>query len=99
MSIALFRFMWLGISAGGFSLIGLWLQHNLSINFIRISFSPKFYIDHLAQDLRWQIKQRHVLVKLLICRRLELFHMTLRKVVDPLALARHGDQRPGTSMP
>jgi hypothetical protein len=28
-----------------------------------------------------------------------LFHMTLRKVVDPLALARHGDQRPGTSMP
>jgi hypothetical protein len=33
---------------------------------------PKFYIDHLAQDLRWQIKQRHVLVKLLICRRLEL---------------------------
>jgi hypothetical protein len=28
-----------------------------------------------------------------------LFHMTLREVVNQLALARHCDQRPSTSMP
>jgi len=87
------------LCCGRFVLFRLWHEHDLRVDLVGVRLRLELDVEDAAEQLGGQIVEAHLVLGDLVHGRLHLLDVSLREVVDEVAVARDVDERAGAGAP